>query len=320
VNNLSSPLDLAPSWVEFVHRQLGRWPHRVWVAGGQPPQVVAEAGNWVAPPVPEAAFAPGTLTRIRTRTVAYTQTEAVPGVVVGLAVPADRAHPLLDVVVTVAAALFRSDWLSHQQHVLSQSLAHEVRGPLTVLAGYADLLLQKGEEGLGRLLAEEVQRVERQLEEFLQAGRPMSLAPTDLAQLVEALRRVYEPVAERQGVRFRVTAAPTLVLADRPQMEAVVDNLIRNALEAMPQGGRLDIRVGPVPGGAELVVQDSGPGIQPDIQPYLFRPYVSAKTGGHGLGLALSHDIVVRHGGRLEVLPVDRGAAFRVWIPRGGQP
>ncbi len=318
MNNFFSPVELAPAWVEMVHQQLDSWPHRVWVSTGVPPTIVAEAGNRVMPPVPDTAVAAGIPTRVRGRVAVYTQMEAVPGIVVGLAVPADRVHPLLDAVLTLATALFRSDWVASQQRLLSQSLAHEIRGPLTLLMGYGELLTHRGEVELSRLLTDEVRRVDRQIEEFLQAGRPMNLSPVDLRELVETLRPLYEPLASRQGVRLTLSARPTLVLADRPQMETVVANLVRNALDAMPLGGDLRMTVRPVPGGAELIVEDTGPGISSDIRPNLFRPYVSSKTGGHGLGLALSHDIIVRHGGRLETLPADQGAAFRVWIPRGG--
>ncbi|MGC8486767.1 MAG: sensor histidine kinase [Clostridia bacterium] len=312
-----NPTDVAAEWVEHLHRWIGSWPHRVWVATGEPPLAIAEAGNYVAEPLPTMALGTSRPSRYRTPEALYLVREAVPGIVVGLCVPANRSHPLLDVVLELGAALYRSEWLLAQQHLSLQSMAHEVRAPLTLLSGYSEMLGHRGETEMSRLFLNEIDRVEGYLEEFLQAGRPMMLAPVELSDLVETVSDTYRPTCVSAGIAVTVSAARVIVLADRRKLETVLGNLFRNAIEAMPGGGDISIHVRAVPGGAEVTFTDSGPGIPEQIRRHLFEPYVSTKQQGHGLGLALSHDIMLRHSGLLELMPSEMGAAFRIWIPRG---
>jgi signal transduction histidine kinase len=103
-------------------------------------------------------------------------------------------------------------------------------------------------------------------------------------------------------------------------LKQVFINLILNAFDAMPQGGRLDISARRVRGGVEIFVQDTGPGIPAELVPNIFEPFVSTKTGGTGLGLTVSYTIVTAHGGTLELLPeIGPGACFRVFLPLGGR-
>lgn len=311
-----NPEDVAAEWVDKLHQWFVSWPHRVWVAVGTPPATAAEAGNFVADPVPHLTLSPHGPARLRTARALYLEREAVPGVVVGLAVPSNRSHPLLDVVLETAAALYRAEWIMAQQHLSMQSLAHEIRGPLTLLSGYAEMLAHRGETEMSRIFLTEIDQVEARLEEFLQAGRPMTLAPMELSDLVMSVADTYRPTLDAVSVRLQIESSPVTVLGDRRKLETVLDNLFRNALDAMPAGGEIRIAVQPVPGGAEIVFADSGPGIPEDIRGRLFEPYLSTKPKGHGLGLALSRDIVLRHAGVLELLPSEVGAAFRIWIPR----
>lgn len=312
-----NPGDIAGHWVDNLHHWLGVWPHRVWVAAGEPPDTIAEAGNYLAEPVPAMDTGSRGPTRVRTAETLYLVREVVPGVVVGISVPVDRSHPLLDVVLEAAAALYRNEWMLAQQHVSMQSLAHEVRGPLTLLSGYAEMLAHRGEAEMSRIFLNEIDRVEGRLEEFLQSGRPMTLAPCELSDLVTSVVENYRPTCDAASIQLSVIAKPVTVLADRRKLETVLDNLFRNALEAMPDGGTITIQVQPVPGGAEITFADTGPGIPDAVRERLFEPYLSTKAQGHGLGLALAHDIMLRHTGVLELLASEVGATFRIWMPRG---
>jgi signal transduction histidine kinase len=111
------------------------------------------------------------------------------------------------------------------------------------------------------------------------------------------------------------------VAADESQIRQALLNLVRNAKEAMPQGGRIRVEVGTVDSGwVRLAVGDSGPGISPENLGKIFDPFFSTKVKGTGLGLALVQQIVSDHGGRIEVdLPPAGGTTFAILLPAAAQ-
>src|SRR5207248_9586615 len=105
------------------------------------------------------------------------------------------------------------------------------------------------------------------------------------------------------------------VPVERARMERVFVNLLANALEAMPGGGRIRVTAQQKDGSASIAVEDTGPGIPPEIRAELFEPFVSAgKRGGLGLGLALSRQTVLDHGGDMWIEPA-AGARFLIRLP-----
>jgi signal transduction histidine kinase len=211
---------------------------------------------------------------------------------------------------------------------LAAGVAHEIRNPLTSIK----MLVQTGrEEAAARgLPAEdlhvielEIRRMERSLQTFLDFARPPKLKRTslDLAPLTEHVGSLIRGRAAKQGVEIRLDRPghPVAVEADGDQLRQVLVNLTLNALDAMPHGGTLDVRLrGPEHGWVELSVHDSGPGIAPAIQPRLFEPFVSDKETGLGLGLSVSRRIVEDHGGSLRASnPSGGGACFVVRLPVG---
>ena len=136
------------------------------------------------------------------------------------------------------------------------------------------------------------------------------------ARMIEAVR----PTAERQGVAIAGAAAKDLpaVLGHADQLEQVMLNLLMNAMEAMPQGGTLEVAIRACDGGVELLVADTGPGVAAEVREHIFEPFFTGKAGGTGLGLYLSHQLVEAHGGRLELAPGPGGARFRIFLPADG--
>ena len=309
------PNEAAREWVDTVHRHLGDSPHRVAVAYGNPLVVVAEAGG-LEDPVPLAdPVATDRMERRRTPHAVHLLVRQPDGAVLCLSMPPDKMHPVLGPLLALAGDVHRM--LVSQQHQRAEllSLAHEVRNPLMLIAGYAELLGHRGEDEVSALVLDEVRRVDERLNDFLTVGRPARLALVDVADIVARVLRRYDAAAKTRGVRAVVEARSVSVVGDASQLETALANLVKNALEAMPTGGRLGLRCARVGRWAELWVVDTGAGVAHDVVDRLFQPYVSTKTDGHGLGLALVADVAGRHRGEVALMPGGTGAAFRVRLP-----
>jgi len=143
-----------------------------------------------------------------------------------------------------------------------------------------------------------------------------------LSEVVEAGVETFQQTAAAQGVAIRRDVDPEIeLLLERSRIERVVMNLVGNAIEAMPGGGEIVIRSiqsGSPNGDVELEVADNSPGIPPELRSQLFQPFATyGKKNGSGLGLALSRQAVLDHGG--DVWAVDKqppGAVFRIRLPR----
>ena len=129
------------------------------------------------------------------------------------------------------------------------------------------------------------------------------------------MRPSVTPAAVR--VHLDLPAEPLTAGLDRDQFQGVLVNLIFNALDAMPAGGTLDVRLAPdPPGRLRLSVADTGPGLDAAVSDRLFTPFASTKATGSGLGLSVSRRIVEEHGGRIDVQSEPgRGATFTVYLP-----
>ncbi len=123
--------------------------------------------------------------------------------------------------------------------------------------------------------------------------------------------------AEAQGVAVTLDIAPEIeVPLERSRMERAFVNLVGNAIEAMPEGGAVNVTAAIQNGAAVVEVRDNGPGIAPEIRPQLFQPFVTGKRSGLGLGLALTRQTVVEHGGEMWVeSEPGKGARFLFRLP-----
>ena len=135
--------------------------------------------------------------------------------------------------------------------------------------------------------------------------------------VVERMLQAVGPTAEGHAVTVVNRAAADLpaILGHADQLEQVMLNLFMNAIEAMPGGGRLEVVTRACGSGVEVTVADSGPGVAAADRERLFEPFFTKKSGGTGLGLYLSRQLVEAHGGRLELLAGEGGARFRIFLP-----
>jgi len=216
---------------------------------------------------------------------------------------------------------------------MSAKLAHEMRNPLSSVTLNIDLvrdeiesLAQAGAHapdearGLIDAIAAEVRRIHRVLEDYLLFARlpKPQRQRVSLNEMLAQRLAFLQPEFQSSAVSLRteMDAALPTVDADEEQLWQAMLNLIRNALEAMPQGGRLTVRAQREAGEAVLSVSDTGKGMTAEARAKLFKPFFSTKPGGTGLGLALTQQIIGEHGGRIEWESTDgRGTTFRVRLP-----
>jgi signal transduction histidine kinase len=213
-------------------------------------------------------------------------------------------------------ALRRRDRLAAMGE-LAASVAHEVRNPLNAIAMSVKRLRREflgaalpGEEeraeleGLLGVMEAETRRINGTVQQFLDFARPARLnpQPTDLGVLVSTLVESRRPLAENRGVRLDadVTQAGR-AMVDPDQLRQAVDNVLRNALEATPTGGRVGVLARSAGGEHRIEVSDTGQGIEPEKRGRIFDLYFTTKPDGTGVGLAVTHQIVSAHGGTVEV-------------------
>jgi signal transduction histidine kinase len=229
-------------------------------------------------------------------------------------------------------ALRRRDRLAAMGE-LASTVAHEVRNPLNSIGMIAQRLRHEFADAdpaapaqdqaelneLLDVLTGETQRINGIVQQFLDYARPPRLAPrtASLEDLVSDVARAQRPRAETRGVRIDVDAQEAgEAVFDPDQLRQAIENLVRNAIDASPAGGRVGMRVRLEARGHVIEVTDEGPGIPPDILPKIFDLYFTTKADGTGVGLAVTHQIVEAHQGRIDVDSAPgRGTRMSIHLP-----
>jgi len=207
---------------------------------------------------------------------------------------------------------------------LSTSIIHDLRNPLAAIYGGAEMLVDTKLSGAHvERLAANIYKASRQVQNLLQELADVTQGRAharEVCQLREVITAAYEPlaaIAESRSVAVRIDVEGDVELPlDRSPMERVFQNLLSNAIEAMPNGGSVSIRAERRDGEIVISVEDTGPGIPSSIADQLFEPFVTAgKKNGVGLGLALSRKTVMSHGGDLWSDDKEDGARFILRLP-----
>lgn len=208
---------------------------------------------------------------------------------------------------------------------LSSSIVHDLRNPLASIYGGAEMMMD-GDLSPDQLqrLAGNIYRSSRVINEMLRELADVSrgrISPPEtcrLSEVVGAAVDILSPAAAEHGVTIRVSVDESFELPlERARMERVFLNLISNAIEAMPAGGQVSISAVHKSDGLHIEVRDTGPGIPESVRARLFQPFVTSGKNGLGLGLALSRQTLLDHGGDLWAESNGTGAHFHIRLPTG---
>ncbi len=212
---------------------------------------------------------------------------------------------------------------------MARQVAHDIKNPLTPVQLSAEhLLLVHADRGspLGRVLPDCVESILKQVRMLRQivsefssyASSPVARrTPTDLADLVHEIVAPYRPGLENR-ITLSTSVPPDLppLSLDPVLMQRAVTNIVENALHAMPDGGTLAITAARRPDDVQLVIRDSGVGLEPDVLAHIFEPYFSTRVAGTGLGMAIAKRNIELNGGVIGVASEPgRGTAVTITLP-----
>lgn len=208
---------------------------------------------------------------------------------------------------------------------LTAGVVHEIRNPMSVISGMSELILRRlpadhPQVKQAELIFQEAQHVEKLITQFLSFAKPFEakLARCTADLVAARALQLVERVAAEKPVELAQALDPGLphFQADAPKLAQALGNLLRNAIEAVPAGGRVALAAAAAEGRIEFRVEDNGPGIHLQPGEDLLNPFFSKKEGGTGLGLNIVHRIVTAHGGTVTYgNRPEGGAVFCVSLP-----
>jgi signal transduction histidine kinase len=225
----------------------------------------------------------------------------------------------------------RADMLQEAEHRalsvehLGAQVAHEVKNPLTAVRGLIQLAQRKIEDARDQerlnVAVSEIDRSLELLRGYLTFAKPLAdldLGPVDVRPLLEDVAGVLEARAHEQNVQIEISAESISLLADRRRVRDAVLNLALNAIAAMPQGGKLELRATKNTDLIRILVVDNGAGMSAELLRELGKPFVSEAEGGTGLGVLIAQAVARQHGGtlRFESAP---GQGTTAILELGGQ-
>ncbi len=211
---------------------------------------------------------------------------------------------------------------------MTAGLAHEVRNPLNAAKLQLELLERRlrreaRDERLtqpAELAQMEIVRLTDLLNDFLAFARPPELQAQDrdVTEIVRHVWELEEPNAAKRKITLELSLPPSAVFAriDGPKLHQILDNIVRNGVEAVSDGGRVSVTMSATHDEIEIAIEDNGPGIPIELQARIYEPFFTTKEGGTGLGMSIVHSLVSLHGGSIAIDSSSKGTRFTVTLPR----
>jgi signal transduction histidine kinase len=223
----------------------------------------------------------------------------------------------------------QTDRLAAMQ-TLSAGLAHEVRNPLNAARLQLELLERRLRRQLGddsklteptQLANHELERLTNLLNDFLSFARPpeLHIGEHDVVAIGRQIVDLETPLAAQHNVTLDYReGAPLVAFVDSGKIHQVVQNLVRNAIEASPPGGRVTLAIEARGRDVHVCVTDQGAGIPSDVLSRIYEPFYSTKDTGTGMGMAIVHSLVTMHDGKIEIDTSPQGTRMDVYFPQRG--
>ncbi|MGP8227675.1 MAG: ATP-binding protein [Terracidiphilus sp.] len=207
----------------------------------------------------------------------------------------------------------------HQLHTITDSLAHDLRSPLTAIRGKLEMSLSAvAQVEQAEPIVSAIEELDR-LTDFLNKSLDVAEAkadalrlnrvPVDLDELLRIMIDLYEPSLSEKGLQIRLhSGGPLTVEVDAALLHRMIANLLDNELNHLPSACTINLRLAAVGCGASLTIEDDGPGFEPEVLPHLFERRVKGReSNGHGLGLAFVDAVVRAHGGAVAAFNREQG-------------
>lgn len=204
---------------------------------------------------------------------------------------------------------------------MATAIAHEIKNPLSALKGFTQLQQEKDkdDEQYYPIMLNEIDRINSIVTDLLVLGKPNTAIkkPVSLLEIIQYVVTIIKPHSDRKNIKIELENSDSpVLLCDENQLKQVFINVIKNAMEAMQDGGTVTINFEEIDGNAVISVEDEGCGIDPDKIAKIGEPFYTTKQNGTGLGLMVTKKIVEEHGGKLLIdSELDKGTTVTVEIP-----
>jgi signal transduction histidine kinase len=246
-------------------------------------------------------------------------------------------HEVQELMRAFNAMVSRTQASQKSQRDFVANVSHELKTPLTSIQGFSQAILDgtadtpEERKQAAQVIFDESGRMHRLVLDLLDLARldsgtaDITMTSVNMTALLNSIAEKFAPQSARAGVEIKVVIEPGLpsLMADGDRLAQVFTNLVDNALKFTPQGGSIHLRASVSKGEMNLTVADTGLGMTPEVQSHIFERFYQAdasRSGGEGhgagLGLAIVHEIVQAHGGRISVRSrLGEGTAFEVFLP-----